>query len=268
MPFPPLAPGRRLLLTGLLAAPFAPERAAARAPAATTPLAATPLSRMDLGWWRERHLAKLEELRRVRPALIFLGDSITQSWEYDGPEPWRRFVPVWRRFYGDRDAVNLGFSGDTTANLLWRAGNGEVDGIAPKVAVVLIGANNLGKLHWSAADTLLGMDAILGVLRQRLPAMRVLLLGILPSGRSAWTAETGWTVNRALEAKYARDPVVSFLDVGHVFLRDGRVDTGLYYDTQMKPPRPALHPSPEAQAMMAQAMEPVLARLLGDTPRR
>ena len=263
MPLVPSGPRRRLLLAGLLASPCTPVLAKVR-----PPLAATPLSRMDLRWWRERHLAKLEELRRVRPALIFLGDSITQSWEYDGPEPWRRFVPLWRRFYGDRNAVNLGFSGDTTANLLWRVQNGEIDGIAPKAAVILIGANNLGNLHWSAADTLAGIEVILAVLRQSLPMTRILLLGVLPSGRSAWTAETGWTINRALEEKYVRDPMVTFLDAGHVFVRDGQIDSGLYYDGQMKPPRPALHPSPEGQAMMAAAMEPVLARLLGDTPHK
>ena len=112
---------------------------------AGTVLAATPISRMDLKWWRERHQAKLAELRRVRPNLIFLGDSITQDWEDDGPEPWRDFVPEWRRFYGDRNAVNLGFKGDTTASLLWRIRNGEVDDIAPRAAVILIGANNLGR---------------------------------------------------------------------------------------------------------------------------
>src|SRR3984957_17868187 len=163
---------------------------------AATVLAATPISRMDLSWWRERHQAKLEELRRTRPNLIFLGDSITEDWEYDGPEEWRKFVPVWQRFYGDRNAVNLGFKGDTTASLLWRIRNGECDGIAPKVAVILIGANNLGRLHWSAADTVLGIDAIIAELRRRLPTTRVLLLGVLPSERSDWITETTLTINR------------------------------------------------------------------------
>ena len=135
-----------------------------------TILAATPISRTDLPWWRHRHEAKLEELHRKQPALIFLGDSITQNWEKHGPPDWRDFVPVWDHFYGDRDAVNLGFVGDTTASLLWRIRNGEVAGIHPKVAVVLIGANNLGHLHWSASDTLAGIDAILRELHQRLSA--------------------------------------------------------------------------------------------------
>ena len=120
---------------------------------ARTVLAATPIARTDLPWWRDRHEAKLHELAQAKPELIFLGDSITQDWERSGPPEWQDFAPVWQRFYGDRHAVNLGFKGDTTASLLWRIRNGEVAGIAPKAAVMLIGANNLGKLHWSAEDT-------------------------------------------------------------------------------------------------------------------
>ena len=131
-----------------------------------TVLAATPISRMDLHWWRARHEAKLEELRSRRVDLIFLGDSLTQDYEVSGPPEWRDFVPVWQRFYGDRNAVNLGFNGDATSHLLWRIENGEVAGIAPKVAVILIGANNLGRLHWSAEDTVAGIDAIVTQLRQ------------------------------------------------------------------------------------------------------
>lgn len=235
---------------------------------AGTVLAATPISRMDLKWWRERHQAKLAELRRVRPNLIFLGDSITQDWEDDGPEPWRDFVPEWRRFYGDRNAVNLGFKGDTTASLLWRIRNGEVDDIAPRAAVILIGANNLGRLHWSAADTVLGIDTIIAELRRRLPATRVLLLGVLPSERSDWTTQTTWTINRALDEKYAHDPVVTFLDVGFVFMKDGRLNRDLFLDPKLRPPDPPLHPSAQGQALMSAAMEPVLAGLLGDKPHQ
>jgi lysophospholipase L1-like esterase len=259
---PPDQIARRSLLTAALPL-LLPRRANAAAV-----LAATPISRMDLPWWRERHLAKLAELRRLRPNLIFLGDSITQDWEYDGPEEWRRFVPVWQRFYGDRDAVNLGFKGDTTASLLWRIKNGEVDGIAPKVAIILIGANNLGRLHWSATDTLLGIDTIIQELRRRLPATRVLLLGVLPSERSSWITETTWTINRGLDAKYARDPVVTFLDVGYVFMKDGRLERGLFYDPQLSPPDPPLHPTAQGQGAMAAAMEPVLSKLLGDKPHQ
>lgn len=260
--WPPGLSRRSLLGAGLL------PMLAPRDGSAAAVLAATPISRMDLKWWRERHQAKLQELRRVRPNLIFLGDSITQNWEYDGPGEGRSFVPVWRRFYGDRNAVNLGFTGDTTASLLWRIRNGETDGIAPKVAVILIGANNLGRLRWSAEDTLFGIDTIIADLRRRLPSTRVLLLGVLPSERSDWTTQTAWSINRALDTKYAADKVVVFLDVGHVLMRGNQVNRELYYDPKLNPPGPPLHPSAQGMAAMAVAMEPVLAGLLGDKPHQ
>lgn len=225
-------------------------------------LAAVPIGRTDLPAWKARHEAKLRELREKQPTLVFYGDSITQQWEYHGPPDWRDYAPIWQRFYGHRNAVNLGYSGDTTASLIWRLQNGEASGISPKVAVVLIGANNLGRLRWSAEDTLAGIDRIVAELRHRLPATRILLLGILPSDRSAWTTETTLAVNRALAAKYPKGHEVTFLDVGHVFMRNGRLDRDLFYDPRLTPPAAPLHPTAQAQAMMAEAIEPTLAALL------
>ncbi len=233
-------------------------------PSARTILAAVPISRMDLQWWRVRFDAKQAELRERHPALVFYGDSITQDWERQGPPPWVDFAPIWQRFYGDRNAVNLGFIGDTTASLLWRIEHGEASGIDPKVAVVLIGANNLGRLHWSASDTVLGIDTIIRQLRARLPHTRILLLGILPSDRSAWASETTVAVNRELASQFAHADDVTFLDVGHVFVRDGKLDPDLYLDPRETPPRPPLHPTTQGQELMAAAMEPALAGLMGD----
>jgi lysophospholipase L1-like esterase len=237
---------------------------ATQVPQRHTVLAATPLSRMDLPWWRARFEAKQEELRQVRPDLVFLGDSIMQAWEKRGPPDWLDFAPVWQRFYGDRKAINLGFTGDTTAHLLWRIQNGEVAGIAPKVAVVLIGANNLGRLHWSGEDTIAGIDAVVAELRRRLPQTKLVLLAMLPSDRSAWVTETTLTVNRALAARYGRGGEVTYLDLAHVFMKDGRLNRELFLDSKLTPPGLPLHPSAQGQALMAEAMEPTLAALLGD----
>jgi lysophospholipase L1-like esterase len=235
---------------------------------ASTVLAASPISRMDLPWWRARHQAKLKELARVRPEVIFLGDSITQDWEKSGPADWQDFAPIWQRFYGDRNAVNLGFTGDTTASLLWRIRNGEVAGIAPKVAVVLIGANNLGRVHWSAEDTVAGIDAIVDELRHRLPETKILLLSVLPSERSPWVTRTTRDINDRLAAKYKDVASVTYLDLSGIFLRNGTLDRTLFLDPRLTPPDPPLHPSARGQMLMAQAMEPVLAAMLGDRPHK
>jgi lysophospholipase L1-like esterase len=249
---------RRALLAALAALPLAaaaPERP-------RVILAATPIARLDLPWWRARWARKSEALRQTPVDLVFYGDSITEDFERAGPEPWRDFAPVWRRYYGARHAVNLGFKGDTTANLLWRIEHGEASGIAPKAAVVLIGANNLGRLHWSAEDTLAGIAADIAALRERLPKTPILLLGILPSDRSPWASATTLAVNRALAERYRAAPMVTFLDIGDVFMKNGALDRRLFLDPLLTPPEPPLHPNAEGQAKMAAAIEPTLARLL------
>jgi len=252
---------RRWIFLGLALAAAIPEVGSAR-----TILAAVPIGRTDLPWWRERHEAKLRELTHAKPELIFLGDSITQDWERTGPPAWQDFAPVWQRFYGDRHAVNLGFKGDTTASLIWRIRNGEVAHISPKAAVVLIGANNMGRPHWSADDTVAGIDVIIGELRKRLPTTKILLLSVLPSDRSAWITETTAQINRMLAKRYKDDPTVSYLDLTALFMRNGVLNRDLFLDPKLIPPDPPLHPTAQGQALMAKAMEPVLANMLGDRP--
>ncbi len=194
---------------------------------------------MDLSWWRARHEAVLERIKRGPVKLVLLGDSITQDWER--PD----FQAAWDRFYGGRDAINMGFTGDTTASLLWRIENGELDGIAPAAAVILIGANNLGRVHWAAADTVAGVEAVVAATRHRLPRTPILLLSVLPSDRSPWVTETTTDINRRLARRFRPGgDGVTYIDVTGVFMRDGRLDRELFLDPKMTPPRPPLHPSP------------------------
>ena len=250
--------GRRGLLAAALLAGSAFER---------PPPAATPISRLETPWWRRRHDTKLGELRSRPVDLVFYGDSITQNWERSGPPAWQDFQPGWRHFYGNRNAVNLGYTGDATCHLLWRLRNGEATGIAPRAAVVLIGANNLGRLHWPAGDDVAGIAAVVGEIRRRLPRTRVLLLGVLPSERSPWISETTLAINRALAGRYPAGGEVVFTDLAALFAPGGRLDRSLFYDPRLTPPDPPLHPTAAAQARMAAAIEPELARMLGEPAR-
>ncbi len=244
-----------LALAALLCAAAAPE------------LASTPLSRLDLPWWKARFEAKQQELRAHAPELVWYGDSITQDWERNGPQPWYRFQPIWQQYYGARHALNLGFNGDTTAHLLWRIEHGEADGIHPKAAIVLIGANNFGKLHWPANPTFRGIEAIVSALQSRLPGTKILLLGVLPSIRNEWVDGNTADLNRMLASRYANTPGITYRDVSAIFLRQGHVDPDRFLDIHLTPPDPPLHPSPESQAAIAAAIEPDVARMMGDEPK-
>jgi lysophospholipase L1-like esterase len=238
--------------------------AALLAAAAPVNPATNPLSRDNLPWWHARHEEKLARIRQGHVDLVFLGDSIMQDWEERGPPEWRDFAPQWQRFYGDRNAVNLGFKGDTTASLLWRIEHGEVDGINPKVAVILIGANNNGRMHSSAEQTLEGIAAIIGALHRRLPQTRILLLSVLPSERSAWVDETTAAINRGLAERYGHGGEVTYLDVTPVFMKDGHLDRSAFLDGYLTPPDPLLHPTAQAQGRLSAFIEPTLSRLMGD----
>ncbi len=242
--------------------------AAALLGAAPLPPAARPVSRADLPWWSARLAAKAQALRSGPVDLVWYGDSITQDWEQAGPEPWRDFAPVWQRFYGDRHALNLGFKGDATSHLLWRIEHGEADGIAPRAAVILIGANNFGHLHWSAADTLLGIDAIVAALHARLPRTHLVLLGVLPSIRNAYVDASTATVNAALPTRYAGDPLLTFVDAGSAVAPSGRPDPAAFLDGHLTPPDPPLHPTAQAQARIAALIEPAVAAAMGDRLHR
>jgi lysophospholipase L1-like esterase len=104
---------------------------------------------------------------------LFLGDSLTQLWD----------PATWQEYFARRGVLNAGVSGDRTEHLLWRLDNGNLDGPPPRVAIVLIGTNDLGhgRTPRIAAE---GIRAVLLKLRARLPDTRILLLGLWPRGAS------------------------------------------------------------------------------------
>ena len=231
-------------------------------------IAAVPISRLAEPWWKARFEAKQQELRAGPVNILWLGDSITQNWEKSGPPAWRDFAPAWQHYYGGRHAVNLGFKGDSTCHLLWRLQNGELDGIHPRVAVLLIGANNFGHVHTDARQTFAGIEAVLALLRAREPQMRVILVGVLPSIRSPWITANTDALDRMLRDAYARgDAGTRYVDASAIVERDGMPDPARFLDPRLTPPEKPLHPDAEAEAQLAALIEPTLAADLGEAPR-
>ncbi|MBY0507102.1 MAG: chitobiase/beta-hexosaminidase C-terminal domain-containing protein [Bryobacteraceae bacterium] len=205
--------------------------------------------------WVSRHESILRLVRTRQPKLIFLGDSITHFFGGEPADAKLRGPEVWNKYYGDRQALNLGYGWDRTENVLWRLQHGEVEGMNPQVAVVMIGTNNTG-LN-SAAEIATGIRAICAELHRRLPETRILLLAIFPRGAKPNAGrEKLAEVNRAI-ARLDGQMNVTYLDIGQVFLEaDGSIRPEIMNDY--------LHPTAAGYERWAAAMEPVLKRLLGE----
>ena len=173
-----------------------------------------------------------------------IGDSITNNYDKANP-PDENFQPIWNTFYEPRRALNLGFSGDTTAHVLWRLRHGEIDGLHPKVATLLIGTNNTAHGH-TAEQTEAGIDAVVSELERRLPETRILLLGILPSDISPAKTQQDRAINHYLAACYGQNPRVTYLDIGSIFYQQDTLRAALFYDPRLT--SPSLCESPIASA--------------------
>jgi lysophospholipase L1-like esterase len=204
-------------------------------------------------WWLPRHQEKLAGTTAAKGMidLLWIGDSITHSWEGQGK-------PVWEKYYANRKAFNLGFSGDRTEQVLWRFRNDALACISPKLAIVMIGTNNTGHRKDPAVETAAGIEAIVQSLRWRLPNTKILLLGIFPRGadKKDEFRMLNDQVNRRI-AKFADNKVVFFKDVSGVFLaKDGTISREVMKDL--------LHPTEQGYALWAEAIEPLVKQLMGE----
>lgn len=211
------------------------------------PVTVVPQPREDK-WWQDMHHSFLDRAKQGRVDLLFLGDSITQGWGDNA---------VWKRFYGPRHAANFGIGGDATQHVLWRIRNGELEGIRPKVVVLMIGTNNAS--YCSAEEIAQGVTAIVEELRRRLPDTKILLLGVFPrSAKPDATREKLQAVNARI-ARLDDGSHVKYLDIGRSFLNeDGSISPEIMPDY--------LHLSPRGYRIWADAMEPTLWSML-DEPR-
>ena len=183
--------------------------------------------------------------------LLMIGDSITHGWEGRGKK-------VWEKHYAKRNAFNIGYSGDRTENVIWRLQHGEVDGIAPKLAVIMIGTNNAGHRKEKSEHTAAGIKSILAELKKRLPKTKVRLLGIFPRGaeKDDKLRKLNVATNEII-AKYADGKHVYFLDISDKFLDDdGKLPKSIMPDR--------LHPNEKGYEIWAEAMEPMIAKLMGE----
>jgi lysophospholipase L1-like esterase len=206
--------------------------------------------------WMSRHEKFVLEAKKGGVDILFLGDSITDLWRSRGSD-------VWAKYYAPRSAANFGIGGDRTQHVLWRVEHGELDGIKPKVIVLLIGTNN-SKTD-PAEDIARAIRMIIDDIHAKIPQTKVLLLGIFPRGRrknpdgtiddSRQCMATIDAVNEIVAKYDDGGKTVRFLDLGPKFLdADGNVHADIMPDF--------LHPNEKGYELWASAMEPTLSEML------
>jgi beta-glucosidase len=198
--------------------------------------------------WLSRHEGFVAQAKKGDVQILFLGDSITDNWRSKGKS-------VWEKVYAPRQAANFGIGGDRTQHVLWRIEHGELDGINPKVTVLMIGTNN-SKTD-PPEDIAEAIRLIIGDIHARIPGTRILLLAIFPRAQRQQSPAQMDKIHKVNEliAKYDDGQTVQFLDLGPKFLGpDGKLHADVMPDF--------LHPSEKGYQIWADAMEPTLAKML------
>jgi lysophospholipase L1-like esterase len=245
--------------------PAAAEVASAAAPAAGA-TATQPLSREDptvgapkragattqsvtsAQQFMDLHQQFLARAKQGNIDLLFLGDSITHNWSS------ARGKAIWDERYAPLHAANFGIGGDRTQHVIWRIENGELDGIKPKVTVLMIGTNNSGDN--SPEQIAAAIEKIVGLIRAKIPTTKVLLLAVFPRTRpnEEVRVETIKRVNQII-AKLDDGKSIRYLDIGGKFLGpDGTVPKDIMPD--------GLHPNEKGYQIWADAMAPLLDEMM------
>jgi len=201
-------------------------------------------------WWTVRHEEVLDQVRRGNVDLIFVGDSITHGWDDSGKK-------LWDKYYAPRNAVNMGFSGDQTQHVLWRFDHGEIDGISPKLAVLMIGTNNSNGQDNTSEEIADGIKAICAEMRCKLPKTKILILGIFPRGAGPSPQREKNAKASELASQIADNNMIYYMDINsHLLEADGSLSKDVMPDL--------LHPNEKGYEIWANAIEPMVAKLMGE----
>jgi lysophospholipase L1-like esterase len=213
---------------------------------------------------RIAHAQLLEKARQGRIDIYFEGDSITRRW---GATDYPKLLANWNQNFFGWNAADFGWGADKTENILWRLANGELDGVNPKVIVLLAGTNNVGKSvppegdDAKVADITKGLKAVLDVLRAKAPGATIIATAIFPRNDNMAVMPTIDKINQNL-AKLADGQKIRYLNVNaRLADRDGKL-----FDGMMNADK--LHPTINGYQVWADALKPLFSELLGPPGRQ
>ena len=233
------------------------QAATAPPPGNATPQAADrPAPRSDQNS-RTAHEQLLAKAKQGRIDVYFAGDSIVRRWgALDYPE----LLANWKENFHGWNAANFGWGADRTQNILWRLENGELDGVNPKVIVVLAGTNNVGAQPRSdaeIAEIANGVKAIVDACRRKAPGATIVLTAIFPRNDNIAAMPAIDAINRQLAA-FADGKRIRFLNIN-----DRRADASGIVVAGVLNERDKLHPTLQGYQIWADALKPIFRALLG-----
>jgi lysophospholipase L1-like esterase len=195
----------------------------------------------------KRHLGFLEIAKKGGVDFLLLGDSITDGWRGGGKK-------VYAEHFDALKPANFGIGGDRTQHVLWRLQNGELEGITPKLCMLMIGTNNGGD---SAEDVAAGITAIIKEIQKKSPTTKVLLLGIFPRGEKPNAGrEKNDKVNAIVAKMDDGGKTVKYLDIGGKFLNEDKT-----ISKEIMPD--FLHLTEKGYTLWAEAVLPTVKEMLG-----
>lgn len=191
--------------------------------------------------------------------VYFEGDSITRRW---GATDYPLLLENWKKNFFGWNAGDFGWGADRIENILWRLENGELDGVNPKVIVLLAGTNNVGNkapaggIDAGIADATNGLRAVLRVMQAKAPQATIVLTAIFPRNDNMDVMPEIDGINANL-ARMADGRRVRYLNVnGRLADADGRLREGVMNADK-------LHPSVAGYQIWADGLRPILTELLG-----
>lgn len=205
------------------------------------------------------HAQLLEKAKQGRIDIYFEGDSITRRW---GATDYPQLLANWNRNFFGWNAADFGWGADKIENILWRLTNGELDGVNPKIIVLLAGTNNVGNTvpaegdEAKVADITKGLQAVLDTLRAKAPGATIIATAIFPRNDNMAVMPTIDKINRNL-AKLADGRKIRYLNVNaRLADSDGRLLDGMMNSDK-------LHPAIPGYQVWADALKPLFTELVG-----
>lgn len=202
------------------------------------------------------HQQLLDKARRGGIDVYFIGDSITRRW---GATDYPQLLANWRENFFGWNAADFGWGADRVENMLWRLENGELDGVNPRVIVILAGTNNIGTRAGGddrVAEITRGIAALVYLCRQKAPEATIVLTAIFPRNDSLDVLPDIARIN-ANVARLADGRRVRYVDINEK-LAD---KNGILIDGMMNPDK--LHPALPAYQIWADALKPIFREVLG-----